>query len=110
MQLLTIIPNSLQCCKKGGRHGDQADVKVAQCLASTVGLQGASTQVHGVVHLLTVQHDALQVNAYDLVGALDMLAQLESEQTGQRKQYLQVYPYCFICRLQSCNVTTRLVC
>ena len=32
----------------------------------------------------------LQVNAYDLVGALDMLAQLESEQTGQRKQYLQV--------------------
>ena len=32
----------------------------------------------------------LQVNAYDLVAALDMLAQLESEQTGQRKQYLQV--------------------
>ena len=32
----------------------------------------------------------MQVNMYDLVGALDMLAQLESEQTGQRKQFLQV--------------------
>lgn len=32
----------------------------------------------------------VQVNGYDLVGALDMLAQLESEQTGQRKQFLQV--------------------
>ncbi|KAL3148670.1 hypothetical protein ABBQ38_014086 [Trebouxia sp. C0009 RCD-2024] len=36
--------------------------------------------------------DVLKVNAYDLVGALDMLAQLESEQTGQRKQYLQAAP------------------
>ncbi len=33
----------------------------------------------------------MQVNGYDLVGALDMLAQLESEQTGQRKQFLQVW-------------------
>ncbi len=33
----------------------------------------------------------VQVNGYDLVGALDMLAQLESEQTGQRKQFLQVW-------------------
>lgn len=32
----------------------------------------------------------MQVNAYDLASALDMLAQLEAEQTGQRKQYLQV--------------------
>ena len=35
----------------------------------------------------------VQVNGYDLVGALDMLAQLESEQTGQRKQFLQVWPF-----------------
>lgn len=35
----------------------------------------------------------MQVNGYDLVGALDMLAQLESEQTGQRKQFLQVWPF-----------------
>lgn len=35
----------------------------------------------------------VQVNGYDLVGALDMLAQLESEQTGQRKQFLQVCPF-----------------
>ena len=51
-------------------------------------LHGAWTQdVHVVI-----QHDCLcvQVNAYDLVGALDMLAQLESEQTGQRKHLLQV--------------------
>lgn len=32
----------------------------------------------------------LQVNAYDMAAALDMLAQLESEQTGQRMQHLQV--------------------
>ena len=31
-----------------------------------------------------------QVNNYDLVGALDLLAQLEAEQTSQRKQFLQV--------------------
>lgn len=36
--------------------------------------------------------DVLKVNGYDLVGALDMLAQLESEQTGQRKQFLQAPP------------------
>ncbi|DBA92550.1 TPA: hypothetical protein ACH3X1_002776 [Trebouxia sp. C0004] len=36
--------------------------------------------------------DVLKVNGYDLVGALDMLAQLESEQTGQRKQCLQAPP------------------
>ena len=41
---------------------------------------------------VVVQYDCfpVQVNAYDLVGALDMLAQLESEQTGQRKHLLQV--------------------
>ncbi|KAL0020069.1 hypothetical protein WJX79_002049 [Trebouxia sp. C0005] len=36
--------------------------------------------------------DVLKVNGYDLVSALDMLAQLESEQTGQRKQFLQAPP------------------
>jgi len=38
-------------------------------------------------------HLCVQVNGYDLVGALDMLAQLESEQSGQRKQFLQVWPF-----------------
>lgn len=36
--------------------------------------------------------DVLKVNGNDLVGALDMLAQLESEQTGQRKQFFQAPP------------------
>lgn len=37
------------------------------------------------------------MNAYDLVGAFDMLAQLESEQTGQRKQFLQVIIHVSLC-------------
>lgn len=36
--------------------------------------------------------DVLKVNGYDMAAALDMLAQLESEQTGQRKQSLQAPP------------------
>lgn len=48
----------------------------------------------GVKALHHCDHEVpVQVNGYDLVSALDMLAQLESEQTGQRKQFLQVWPF-----------------
>jgi len=50
----------------------------------------------------------VQVNGYDLVGALDMLAQLESEQTGQRKQFLQVWPF-FHSKLSTQVVPVNLI-
>jgi len=50
----------------------------------------------------------VQVNGYDLVGALDMLAQLESEQTGQRKQFLQVLPF-FHSKLSAQVVLVKLI-
>jgi len=50
----------------------------------------------------------VQVNGYDLVGALDMLAQLESEQTGQRKQFLQVLRF-FHSKLSAQVVLVKLI-